>query len=163
MGLRIDAEPPDDAWTEAVETRRRESPGSEYDRARQPLFELLHADLQITHDGSELFPAGAGSDRPGYSISLLDLVLGLDDALARLDRPTVFSQADDALQLTLEPGDGTVLLSTNLDRSPVLEVPEGDFRAEWGRFRERFLDEVRRRAPELLDWDTLAPLRRHGA
>ena len=161
MRFRIDAEPSDDAWTEAAETRRREPPGSEYDRARQPLFDLLHADLQITHDGSQLFPAGPRSERPGYSISLLDLVLGLDEAVRRLDGPAVFSQADDALQLTFEPGNGTVLVSTNLDRSPVLEVPRDDLFAEWRRFRDAFLAELRERAPELLEWHTLAPLRQH--
>jgi hypothetical protein len=161
VSFRIEAEPSAEAWAEAAETRRREPPGSDYDRARQPLFDLLYGDLQVTQDGTELFPAGHGSDRAGFSISLLDLVLGLDAAISELDRPRVFGQADDALQLTLEPGDGAVLVSTNLDRSPVLEVPRDELVGEWRRFRDAFLDELRARAPELLDWHTLAPLR-HG-
>jgi hypothetical protein len=160
VSFRIDAEPPDDAWAEAAETRRREPPGSDYDRARQPLFDLLYGDLQITHDGTQLFPAGPGSDRPGYSISLLDLVTGLDRTLSGdLDRPVIWTQGDDALELGFEPGNGTVLVSTNLDRSPVLEVPRDEFFAEWRRFRDAFLAELVERAPELLDWHTLAPLR----
>ena len=56
-------------------------------------------------------------------------------------------QADDALELTFERRDGNVLLRTNLDRSPVLEVPEEELRAEWARFRDSFLAELRERAP----------------
>jgi hypothetical protein len=159
MAFRIEASAPPEEWAQAEETRGREPPGSQYDQARAPRYDLLNADLQLSQDGRELFPAGPGSERPGYSISLLDLVLGLDDVLGDLDGPTTFSQADDDLRLTLERRNGTVRLSTNLDRSPLLEVPAGEFFAEWRRFRDSFLVELRDRAPELLDWETLAPLR----
>ena len=157
--FRIEWNLPEEAWREAAAVRSREEPGSEYDRAGTPLYDLLYGDLQLQADGVELFPAG------GFNISLLDFAHGLayafdGSSFATGDRAVAtFRQADDALELEFERDEGVVRVRSNLDGAPVLEVPAAEFAAEIERFRTTFLAEVERRAPTLLEWHSLELLR----
>jgi hypothetical protein len=157
VAFRIDWTLPSEAWREVAETRRREPPGSDYDRTRRPLHELLNADLQVEADGRQLFPPLRPGDPPGFNLSLLDLATSLARAAGR---PTAtYDQADDQLEIRFEERDGVVEVSTNLDRSPTLEVPEGEFRAEVDRVVDALRVGLEEHAPGALEWETLADLR----
>jgi hypothetical protein len=158
VAFRIDWTLPNEAWREVAETRRREPPGSEYDLARRPVHELLNADLQVEADGRLLFPPADTGDPPGFNLSLLDFAIGLARAAGR---PTAaYDQADDQLEIHFDERDGVVEVSTNLDRSPVLEVPAAEFRAEADRVVDALRTGLEEHAPGALEWETLAALRR---
>ncbi len=167
MAFRIDWELPDAAWREVARTREGEVPGSEYDRGRLPRYDLLTADVQIEAHGRELFPRGGPDGRPGFNLSLLDLAAGLAEAFDAADfaaappgAKATFRQADDQLEIGFTKGDGVVDVSTNLDRSPALEVPEDELFAEVDRVRAAVVAGLEEHAPGALEWETLEPLRR---
>jgi hypothetical protein len=157
VAFRIDWTLPGEAWREVAEIRRREPPGSDYDRARRPLHELLNADLQVEADGRQLFPPAGPGEPAGFNLSLLDLGNGLARAAGR---PTAtYDQADDQLEIHFDERDGVVRVSTNLDRSPTLEVPAREFRDEVERAVDALRAGLQEHAPGALDWESLAPLR----
>ncbi len=167
MGVSLTWELPPEAWDAAVEARAAEPPGSPYDEGGVPRVALLNATVQLSAGDDALFPPLPG-EAPGMELSLLDLgcalaTEGIADGFAAEPDGTVaqYRQVDDAMEIDFERAGDDVVIRTNLDRSPDLRIPASDLDAEVRRFLDELLGEIDARAPALLDWHCLAPLREH--
>lgn len=161
MKFKINWHIPEDEWKRSTEVRQKEPPGSEYDKACGPHYDLLYGEIQVSYELSSLFPSP-------QNLSLADLAYGLHYGIVREGFKEAqegssikFQQADDALEISFKKSGGKVLMITNHPSSKELEVPEDDFFHGVRQFLMTFSQELMRRAPELLDWESLSVLRKY--
>ena len=159
MKFKINWDIPEKGWEKAVEVRQKEPPGSEYDKACGPHYDLLYGEIQVSYELNSLFPSP-------QNLSLADLAYGLYYGVVREGFKGAqegsairFQQADDAFEISFKKSRGMVLIISNHPSSKELEVPEDDFFHGVRQFLITFTQELMRRAPELLDWESLSVLR----
>lgn len=153
----------DRAWEKARAARERYGPGTEYDRTMTPRYDLLFGSVQFEANGQRLFPTEGG-----IKVSLLDLVAAMaEEILNRAPRP---GAADEPLEVTvLDPRvtwrltpnrEGVTTIECDHGDAIPLQVPSKEVVPAAREFVEAITDELRRRSPDVLDWESVQALRR---
>lgn len=151
----------DRAWEKARAARERYEPGSEYDRSMTPRYDLLFGSVQFEANGQHLFPTA-----DGIKVSLLDLVAAIaEEILNRAPRP---GAEDEPLEVTvLDPRvtwrltpdrDGVTTIECDHGDATPLQVPSDEVVPAAREFVEAITRELRRRSPDVLDWDSVQSL-----
>ena len=125
MKFKINWDIPEKGWEKAVEVRQKEPPGSEYDKACGPHYDLLYGEIQVSYELNSLFPSP-------QNLSLADLAYGLYYGVVREGFKGAqegsairFQQADDAFEISFKKSRGMVLIISN-HPSPFVVLDEVD-------------------------------------
>ena len=152
-------------WKKAIKVFKRDPPSSEYDKNFGPHYDLLYGDIQFIYGEATLFKGAQESQETTYNMSLADLAHGLNHLIftegfeKALDGSSIsFQQADDNLQLYFEKHGDIIQINANLKGSNKLLVPEAEFFAGTKHFLTSFIGKLVKRAPYLLNWQSLASL-----
>lgn len=152
-------------WLRAARLRRTERPGSRFDRGLPATGGLLNGVVQMRHRMGLLAPGRPTRDVDGLTTSILDLALqlaGIHGHLAEAPRGRtfVYAERDGYLQIAFRRSGDAVVVTNNYFSSHRLEVPTKDFADGVEDFLEDFVEECGRQVSTLLEWNSLAPLRR---
>lgn len=156
--MRIDYAIADDWWRDTLASRHSEPPGSDYDRSHEPLYEGLYGVVRISADGLVYEGHQGAFARKEELVPVLDLAVQFASFLEEPRPSPNFGDVEGLFSVGFwESGDGVDVVT------PVGVIPglsQSEVIGALRDFLHRLLDEIRQRGPEILDWDSLAPLRR---
>ncbi|MDA0672670.1 MAG: hypothetical protein O3C67_03070 [Cyanobacteria bacterium] len=149
-------------WEAAQQAVLTHSPGSDYDNSLTPLYDLLYGSLQLSEGDSYLFP----SNEEGLTYAILDFACALARSL--LSQGELTLKSGEAAQFILLEQRATFTFTRNQEiieitcdrgKSTPLSVPFDEFRTAVMQFIKSFLDNVKAKAPGLLEWESTLPLK----
>lgn len=145
------------SWSRLIGDVARHGKGSRYDRNRFALYRVGYGHLNIKAGGASLYEAQAGA-----SVTLLELLHFAATFLRQTAEGATqvgFDQCDDDRQIDFMIANDVVSISASDGDQVLTDVPAAAMIASMRSFVTSTVREIARRIPDLIEWETLTPVR----
>ncbi len=153
-------------WEKARQARQQHSPGSDYDNTLTPLYDLLYGPVQMVYGSQRLFPKWEKSATDGLRMPILDFAIGLHQILqttnfeqATRETRAQYTSHEQRLTFTASRREDHVEFSVDESHAQSLTLPPAIFVQGIRDFLQSFVGQIKDIVPEILEWESLAPLR----
>jgi hypothetical protein len=143
-------------WEKARRESLEHECGSQYDIECSAHYYLLYSTLTVRYDSASLFDR---NQTDSITVSILDIGYQLARAIVdiKLTGRGNISASDDDIEASFTLEEGVILVTTN-KFAPELRVPADEFLTGCQNFLSDVAESLRDRVPQLLDWQSIAPI-----